>query len=619
MTTVGKRGAVGLWAIFFVLTLAATVSGCWFWFSTTDSTLKQGVAAYQAGDWQTAKAAARSRINTAPNDFEAWQLLTRSLARMGNDDSAQTLYEQRIKTERMEGEDFYLLGAGLSKQGQTAAAIAVMSKGLKVDPKQPDLLQDLSRLFAQQDDIVRATNLAERLSEVPGWETRGDVLVGILEAEQSNSATAAGRLERALNRDPSLAGALASPPRVRKVLARSLLRTGKPAEARAALKPVLAEGPDPEASWLDGRALLQQGNVADATATLEASHGFADESSFAHEPAPYVGAAKCGECHQTIHKSQQNSLHARTFFTTTGLDAVQLPDQPIKDRYTPAVTHTLTREQGRIHAETRVDDQTFRAIVDYGIGSGDRGLTLVGHDSSDRARELRLSKYSDGSGWDVTIGQRPHPKNHEEYLGVSLTADELHGCVHCHTTDGRAARERIGPTVADRGIGCERCHGPGANHVKAVETQFADLAIARPQLFSAERQVKICAQCHSPKGNPILNPDDKTTIRFQSLHFVKSRCFTESNGSLSCLTCHNPHRDAESSPAYYESKCLSCHAPVSGPTAKLGKTGSADGHVVCPVNPKTDCLNCHMPVEKKAIPQAHFSDHHIRIHRENSK
>ena len=211
----------------------------------------------------------------------------------------------------------------------------------------------------------------------------------------------------------------------------------------------------------------------------------------------------------------------------------------------------------------------------------------------------------------MTIGQRPNPKNHEEYLGLSLSSDEIHGCVHCHTTDGRAAREREGPTVADHGVGCERCHGPGGNHIEAVAAKFPDLAIARPQTYSADRQVKLCAQCHSPIGNVVINPDDKTTIRFQSVHFVKSRCYTESDGALSCVTCHNPHRDAESSPAYYEAKCLSCHAKA--PSTE-GEKVAGKKHVTCPVNPVNDCLKCHMPVEKDVIPHAPFSDHHIRVH-----
>src|SRR5262249_33525939 len=151
----------------------------------------------------------------------------RAAARLGREESAQVLYK-RIGMERMRGEDFFLLGAGLSHQGQLASAIRVMNQGLQVDPNHPELLQEQSRLYAQQDDLLRATDFAERLAQVPGWEARGDLLAGVLRAEQSDPASAARYLERALKRDPQLRGAPATPAKARKLLARAWLRLGKP-------------------------------------------------------------------------------------------------------------------------------------------------------------------------------------------------------------------------------------------------------------------------------------------------------------------------------------------------------------------------------------------------------
>ena len=116
-----------------------------------------------------------------------------------------------------------------------------------------------------------------------------------------------------------------------------------------------------------------------------------------------------------------------------------------------------------------------------------------------------------------------------------------------------------GPEAADRAIGCEKCHGPGGNHLLAVAARFPDLAIARPSLASGARVVRICAQCHSPRGKPV-EPDDPTSVRFQGTTLTWSRCYTESNDKLDCVTCHDPHRDASTSTAHYEAKCLSCHA-----------------------------------------------------------
>jgi tetratricopeptide (TPR) repeat protein len=162
--------------------------------------------------------------------------------------------------EQMRGEDFHLLGDGLVRQNQALAAIQVMERGLRDDPRHPELLEGLSRLYAQQDDLSKAADLAGRLAEVPGWEARGDLLVAVLRAEQSDPADTAERLERALARDPALRGAAATPAKARKLLARARLRLGQPAPAREALEAVLAGGEDPEAAWLLSRALLQLGD-----------------------------------------------------------------------------------------------------------------------------------------------------------------------------------------------------------------------------------------------------------------------------------------------------------------------------------------------------------------------
>ena len=92
---------------------------------------------------------------------------------------------------------------------------------------------------------------------------------------------------------------------------------------------------------------------------------------------------------------------------------------------------------------------------------------------------------------------------------MSLTDDAVRRCFSCHVTNPQAFLETPAPEAADRAIGCEKCHGPGGNHLLAVAAKFPDLAIARPSLASGARVVKICAQCHSPRGKTV-EPDDPT-------------------------------------------------------------------------------------------------------------
>ena len=130
----------------------------------------------------------------------------------------------------------------------------------------------------------------------------------------------------------------------------------------------------------------------------------------------------------------------------------------------------------------------------------------------------------------------------------------------------RLCWETPGPEAADHSIGCEKCHGPGGNHLLAIAAKFPDPAIARPNLASGARVVKICAQCHSPRGKTV-SPDDPNSVRFQGTTLTWSRCYTESNDALDCVTCHDPHRNAVTSPSHYETRCLSCHGGAADSTS----------------------------------------------------
>ena len=94
---------------------------------------------------------------------------------------------------------------------------------------------------------------------------------------------------------------------------------------------------------------------------------------------------------------------------------------------------------------------------------------------------------------------------------------------------------------------------------------------------------------------------------------------------MSCMTCHDPHRDDQGSASFYEAKCLSCHGTRAGPEQKAAAAPRGGDRlvvkkpVVCPVNSSTKCLECHMP--KVAIPLLHrdLTDHFIRVHDANTK
>jgi hypothetical protein len=423
-------------------------------------------------------------------------------------------------------------------------------------------------------------------------------------------------------------------------LARVLLRAGRPDEAGERLRFASAGRPDDEASWLLSRVALQRKDWPATRAVLERSAGFRDSHPVLPEPAPYVGAARCAGCHPREFRAQQASRHARTFLRDSELGGVRLPGSSLSEPAVPSVSHRLRRDPyGRIHQETTIAGRVLEAVVEYAFGSEDRGLTFVGRDRDGRAYELRLSEYRDthandpaarsAAHWDTTLGQNPRPARAEEYLGRPLDEDGVRGCLLCHVTDPDAIVGRSGPCASDRAIGCERCHGPAGHHLLAVEGKLVDIdpAIARPRLATGPEVVGLCSGCHSPHRQEVRR-DDPTAVRFQGTTLTWSRCYSETDGALDCVTCHDPHRDATTQAAHYEARCLECHSRDGSQQATAdGSASDRRGsrrrspreswpRTTCPVNPSRGCVACHMPAVPGAGSHSTFTDHFIRVHRD---
>jgi tetratricopeptide (TPR) repeat protein len=602
------------WTLVVILAvLGAGVAGMIGWrLRPTQDPLAPAEHAYENGDWQGVDRLAAAWLRASPEDRRALRLRARAAARLGHDTEARQLYARLGGAPAMQAEDLWLFGKIVDHLGSRETARECWARGLHADPHHPELLREIAVDRLETGRPIQAAQLARRLAARPGWQARGNLLLGNALAADDDPRGAAECWTRALASDPAIAR---EAPDLRKAVARAWLRVGEPSRARDALRPGGTAQDDPETAWLQVRSYLQERSPAAAQGSMEASRAYRRAHPLEPEPAPYVGSTGCRACHAAISDAVRSSRHSRTFQRSPGIRFRSLPDHPIADPGNPSVRHSLRREGEDLHFETRQGDRVAAAVVAYAFGSGDRGMTLVGRDDRGRTRELRLSTYEDQAVWDVTTGQTSPPQGQADHLGRVLTDDELRSCFFCHTTVARSARDRAGPESADPAIGCERCHGPGGNHVAAVSLGLADRAIARPGPDSGAAVVALCAGCHRPLGLTVT-PTDPLAPRFPAAGLTWSRCYKESGAAIDCLTCHDPHHDAETSPAYYERKCLECHSGATDDRPTIASAAAESPRPsACPVDSTRGCITCHMSVTENVIPHTRFTDHHIRVRR----
>jgi predicted CXXCH cytochrome family protein len=506
----------------------------------------------------------------------------------------------------------------------TGGRIAKQSAIDDANPGDPRSLEQRTREFIQARKWDQAIAAAERLSGVEHYEARGSMMVGMIRTSLGDAPAASAAFRRAFAIDPSEVEHSSDPVSLRKLIARTWLRAEDPARARAILQPILNRGDDPEASWLSSRAYLQEHKEPEAARAIMASGRYRADHPLENEPGPYVGESRCEGCHQSIARDSQSSRHTQSYYRGDQLATLPLPDRPLPDPDNRAATHTFLREKGVIRQETAVGDQTVQAVVEYAFGTIDRYLTMVSRDDQAGYRIARLSHFDTprGRGWDRSALDHLHPSgpNASDYLGELIgVRDGVPKCLYCHVTNPRASLENKGPEASDRAIGCERCHGPGGNHIAAVGLGLKDLAIVSPAVLSPATVTSgQCNDCHI-LGRDFAHggADDPAWTRSQGVGWTRSRCNTESGGMFGCVTCHDPHKSARATTTeQYEARCLLCHggsseAAASPAARKVAKTSSSP----CPVNAASGCIACHMP--RVPIESLHLdlTDHHIRIYK----
>lgn len=382
----------------------------------------------------------------------------------------------------------------------------------------------------------------------------------------------------------------------------------------------------------------------------------------------WVGSQACADCHEDRHASWY-----RTYHRTMTQDANATSVLGVFDGRVLQADGTVLRpvQQSGKYAFEYLDPQTGavvgRADIVRTVGSHryQQYLARAGGGSNNDYR-LEFLWHIGEQRWVPLNAAFLHPDGLPGDHSVSLWNQN---CIFCHNTGPApgiqnyaelAQRARSGQridintearydsSVAELGIGCEACHGPGSVHLERTASavdrlllQFmpgADPAIVQAEHLPADRSAQVCAQCHAQRlpasGRSMLtwletgptyragddldahvavvraetpSPDpsnpDLYRLRFWAdgsprlsayewQGLSQSDCFAA--GQLSCLNCHAMHAGDPAGMMTERQRtdapCLACHQQFRGESAQAhtrhapGSAGSA-------------CQSCHMPYQ----------------------
>ena len=232
----------------------------------------------------------------------------------------------------------------------------------------------------------------------------------------------------------------------------------------------------------------------------------------------YVSSAACRKCHPGNHDTWAASYH-RTM-TQVASPSVVIGD--FDDRTVSA--------DGRSYRLRRRDDVCWAEMDDPGAAGGQGPrierpivMTTGSHHMQvywypvERSRvlgQLPLMFLKETQDWiprSAGFLQPPGSSHREETGRWNKT------CSRCHSTHPRArprSEDDWDTLVAEFGIACEACHGPGQQHVQwhsnsppspvSGHTHLADDPIVNPSRVPHRRAAEVCGQCHSmatPKNN----------------------------------------------------------------------------------------------------------------------
>ncbi len=315
----------------------------------------------------------------------------------------------------------------------------------------------------------------------------------------------------------------------------------------------------------------------------------------------------CAGCHKEQALPQSETSMARALVSPAADPVLQA--HPKLSFQEGAFASTIERRGDQSIYSVTDGASTVSTPIKWSFGAGAQTY-LLEHEG--HYYEGRLSYYPMIGGLDITVGDQViHPANVNEAMGRELSPQELKACLGCHTT-GSLRNGRLNLDSFTPGVRCAHCHVGAESHLEAISHGKLDSVPPSLKHLSAEDVSHFCGQCHRTWETVAQNSQmrGEIDVRFQPYRLANSKCFDGVDRRISCVGCHDPHREVVRDDASYDVKCLACHG------AGAPRVASAKLVKSCTVA-KSNCVSCHMP--KIDLPGGHqqFTDHEIRIVRAN--
>jgi len=367
----------------------------------------------------------------------------------------------------------------------------------------------------------------------------------------------------------------------------------------------------------------------------------------------YIGSESCQACHPGNYHSWHESFH-RTM--------TQVPN-----RHTVTGTFEGSLTSDGLEYRLHQDGDRFTVSVAGGeprqvvLSTGSHHMQAYWLAPSGPGRRLGLLPFiflHEEQRWVPRVAAFLQPPRHNG--GVDESGMWNANCERCHATQGRprvTAPDVMDTQVAEFGIACEACHGPGEEHVSLHRNPWRrylqrtddepDPSIVNPRRLPHDLASETCGQCHSVwifnsdqtaenwnehgfsfrpggdlsktrfiqrrdhmgEGDPERSSQQAVTpdywfwsdgmIRVSGREFnglIESPCYQK--GELSCLSCHSMHTRGDASAiAKWADDQL---APgMHGDQACLQCHDSIGSRLAehthhAPASDGSRCYNCHM-------------------------